>query len=136
MPQSTAPAPSGVVHQVYAAFGAGDVPRLLSWCADDVVFEVAAPREHPYGGAFHGHHGVSRFLAAIAGTVDILEFAPGQTLSGDGHVVVVGTERGRVKRTGREYATPWVHLWEVKDGKVTRFREWLDTATFLAAARE
>jgi ketosteroid isomerase-like protein len=111
------------------------VPRLLACCAEDVVFEVAAPREHPYGGAFHGHHGVSRFLAAIVGTVDLLEFAPGDTFHGAGHVVVVGRERGRVKRTGREYATPWVHVWEVRDGKVARFREFLDTATFLAAAR-
>jgi ketosteroid isomerase-like protein len=47
----------------------------------------------------------------------------------DGSVVVAfGTYTGTYKATGKSLSAPFVHRWEVIDGRVTRFRQYTDTA--------
>src|SRR5580704_12821667 len=47
----------------------------------------------------------------------------------DGSVVVsFGTYTGTYKATGKSLCAPFVHRWEVIDGRVTRFRQYTDTA--------
>ena len=38
-----------------------------------------------------------------------------------------------VKGTGKRYQTDFVHVWTITDGRVTAFREFLDTAAVAAA---
>jgi ketosteroid isomerase-like protein len=38
---------------------------------------------------------------------------------------------GSGKATGKELDLPVVHVWEVRDGKIVRFRQFADTAKFL-----
>jgi ketosteroid isomerase-like protein len=47
-------------------------------------------------------------------------------------VVAIGVDRVRSKATGRAYDGWWVHVLELRGGKVRRVREYIDTA----AARE
>ncbi len=42
-------------------------------------------------------------------------------------MAVVGYTRCRVRATGKEYETEFVHLVTLKDGKIQRFREFFDT---------
>jgi ketosteroid isomerase-like protein len=50
-------------------------------------------------------------------------------------VVSLGDYAWRVKVTGREYESDFVHVYSVRDGKVTRFQEFMDTAVVGAAYR-
>jgi ketosteroid isomerase-like protein len=43
-------------------------------------------------------------------------------------VVALGDYAWRVKSTGREYESDFVHVFSVRDGKVARFQEFMDTA--------
>ena len=43
-------------------------------------------------------------------------------------VVAFGTCAGTYKATGKSMTAPFVHRWEAMDGKVTRFRQYTDTA--------
>ena len=40
-----------------------------------------------------------------------------------------------VRRTGRRAGSDWLHVFWLKNGKVTRFREFTDTARFAEAWR-
>jgi hypothetical protein len=40
-----------------------------------------------------------------------------------------------IKKTGRKVAADWIHVFTIKDGKVTAFREFTDTAQFAEAFR-
>jgi ketosteroid isomerase-like protein len=47
----------------------------------------------------------------------------------DGSIIVAfGTYTGTYKATGKSMGAPFVHRWEVIDGRVTRFRQYTDTA--------
>lgn len=39
--------------------------------------------------------------------------------------------RGTGSATGRELDLQVVHVWDVRDGKLSRFRQFIDTAKFL-----
>ena len=59
---------------------------------------------------------------------DTVEFVPGEYIAQGDKVVVLGHFLMRIKSTGREFSSDWVHVWTVKNGKVTRFYEYVDTA--------
>ena len=51
-------------------------------------------------------------------------------------VVVLGHYVWHVKATGKEWESDFVHALSVRDGKMTRFQEYTDTAAFGDAFRE
>jgi ketosteroid isomerase-like protein len=49
--------------------------------------------------------------------------------------VVLGSYAGGARPTDREWSTKFVHVCDVAYGRITRFRVFFDTATFLVAQR-
>jgi hypothetical protein len=123
------------VDAIYAAFGAGDLPRVLSCFAPDAVLTLHGPPEHPYAGSWRGLAEAERFFAKIAETVEVLDFRVDERLPAGETVVVVGHEKGRVRRTGKTYETKWVHVFRLRGEKVVRFDEFYDSAAVVAAHR-
>ena len=60
--------------------------------------------------------------------IDIAFFEPAEFIAQGDKVVVLGSSKATVKSTSRSYETDWVHVFTVKDGKVTNFAEFFDTA--------
>ena len=73
------------------------------------------------------------FFAKVAELDHLHEFEPREFIAAGDHVTVLGWERTTPKPTGKEFTTEWVHVWTVTDGKIRRFKGFLDTATALAA---
>jgi hypothetical protein len=48
---------------------------------------------------------------------------------------VLGYQRGKAKRTGRPYEIDFVHLWSLRDGRLTKFQVFNDTAAVVEALR-
>jgi ketosteroid isomerase-like protein len=48
-------------------------------------------------------------------------------------VVSFGVYADKYKRTGRSIAAPFAHLWTVRDGKITSFLMYTDTAKIIEA---
>jgi ketosteroid isomerase-like protein len=122
-----------VTQGIYSAFGNGDIPSMLTLLADDIEWEHPGPSEIPWAGSFHGHDGVVSFFTAITENADFLGFEP-QTFVADGdRVLVLGSERLKNKANNREWETGWCHDYTLKDGKVTKFREFTNTAAVASA---
>jgi len=121
------------VQEIYAAFGRGDIPALLGAVADDVEWSIAGPPEVPHAGKRRGREEVARFFPVLAETEEFLQFEPREYIAQGDQVVVLGFLRSRVRATGRTYDNEWAMVWTVKDGKVTRFRTYEDTAAERAA---
>ena len=49
-------------------------------------------------------------------------------IAGDDSVVVLGHERCVVRATGRVVEAKWVQIFDFRDGRVCRHREYTDTA--------
>ena len=50
-------------------------------------------------------------------------------------MTALGRYRWTVRATGKPAGGEWCHVFNIKNGKVTRFREYTNTASFAAAAR-
>ena len=48
-------------------------------------------------------------------------------------VVVLGELRSRVRATGRLINSPWVHVFALREGKISEFRSFYDTAAAVSA---
>ena len=119
-----------VVRGVYQAFGRGDVPAVLGAMADDIEWHEAEGM--PYGGVYHGGEAVAQNVFGPI-TQDVVDFAVTAEefiASGDAVAAVV-RYTGTGKATGKQLNLPVVHVWDVRDGKLAQFRQFIDTAKFL-----
>ena len=118
------------IRSIYEAFGRGDVPAVLGAMAEDIEWHEAEGM--PYGGVHHGPNGV---VQGVFGPLlqDIPDFTvtPEEIIaSGDG-VAVVARYGGTGAASGERLDMPVVHVWDVHEGKIARFRQFADTVKFL-----
>ena len=124
------------VQSFYAAFGRGDLEFIIRACALDVTWElVGRPTDFPHFGVHQGAAGVTHFFQALLGAMAITEFTPKSFHASGDKVFVEGHERATVHATGREVDSDWLHIFTFKDGTLTGFREFNDTAQYVEAAR-
>jgi ketosteroid isomerase-like protein len=114
----------------YAAFNRQDIPAVLALFDPSIEWDV--PTSLPWGGVFHGPDGVGRFFGSLGNWLEELRVEPEAFLDAGDHIVVVGDHHGRVKG-GREYEARFAMVWEMRDGKPVRFREYTDTAPLVQA---
>ena len=119
-----------VVRGVYEAFGRGDVPAVLGAMADDIEWHEAEGM--PYGGVYHGGEAVAQNVFGPI-TQDIPDFAvkPEEFIASGNAVAAVVRYTGTGKATGKQLNLPVVHVWDVRNGKIAQFRQFIDTAKFL-----
>ena len=120
---------------LYAAFGRGDIQTLLSGLTPDVDWTLAGPAEIPLAGQRRGRDQVAAFFKGVGEMIEFQQFEPQEFIAQGDKVVVIGHERGRVKATGCAFDEDWVPVFTLREGKVTKFREYYDTAAVLAAFR-
>jgi cytochrome c553 len=126
---SAARDPKTVVETLYKAFDAGDLETVVGLIADDATWTYYGPDYVlPFAGTFHGPHGVSEFFRIVDET--LAEPRAGQReflVSGD-QVTVPGWEESTVKSTGARYRVDNVHLFTVRNGKITKFEEFINSS--------
>jgi ketosteroid isomerase-like protein len=116
---------------IYDAFDRGDVDGWVGLLAHDI--EWTLPETLPWGGTRHGHEGVRVFHELLEEYVDGGWGTPEEFLEADDRIVVLGRFSGRARATGREFETPFAHVWAFSDGVPVRYRHYSDTATALDA---
>ena len=124
-----------VVQTLFECFGRGDVPGMLKQLDDDVDWHIKGPAEVPYFGPRRGHDGVLDFFGKLGTNVEFERFAPEHFIPDGERVVVIGSERGRVKATGKSFDNDWAMVFTLRDGKITHFRSHEDTAAVAEAFR-
>lgn len=127
--------PLAVVQEAYAAFGAGDVGRILGLVAVPCDWEFVGPAGLAYAGARRTHAQIGQFFADVAAADDIQTFEPREFIAAGDHVTVLGFQRAVAKPRGRAFESEWVHVFTVTDGKVVRWRGFYDTAASMDARR-
>ena len=125
--------PLATVQSLYAAFGGGDVPAFLALLADDIEWSFHGAPGVPYSGTVRGHEAVAGWLGKVVQAEDIQAFEPREFFAGPDHVTVLGWERTVSRASGRTFETEWVHVFSVRDGRVSRFWGMYDTAEAGAA---
>lgn len=117
-----------VVQQAYEAFGRGDVPAILSLVADEVDWEFVASANLAYAGWRRNREEVAEFFADIRRADDIHAFEPREFIEAGEHVTVLGWGKSTALDTGKQFESEWVHVFTVKNGKISRWRGFFNTA--------
>lgn len=118
-----------LVESVYRAFARGDVAAGLASFAEDIEWLEAAGM--PYAGVYHGPDAVARnVLGPIRSDVDGFALVREEFIASGATVVVVVRYTGTGKATDKALDVPAVHVWDIRDGKLARFRQFIDTVEF------
>jgi ketosteroid isomerase-like protein len=117
-----------VVQQGYAAFGRKDIPALLELVADEVDWKEAVPASLPYSGPRRNPTEVGEFFTAIGQVEDITVFEPQEFIEAGENLTVLGYLEAFALDTKQKFQSEWVHVFTVRDGKITRWRGFYDTA--------
>jgi len=119
-----------VVSEVYEAFGRGDVAVVLARFHANAEWRLA--ESHPYapsGEAWIGHQEITRkFFMRAGGEWERFAISPQQWHDGGDTVVVECRYTGVYKTTGKRLDAQVCHVWQVRDGKIQRFQQYIDTA--------
>src|SRR5215212_7755906 len=102
------------IHQVYAAFGQGDIEGVLGMLANDVRGITPGPPDViPYAGLRTGHEQVAGYFKSFGEAVETTKFEPQRFFAQDDMVVVLGQYTLRVVKTGNVIDNDWVHTFEL-----------------------
>ncbi len=119
----------GFVKDIYAAFGRGDVPAVLGAFADDIEWFEAEGM--PYGGLYHGGEAVAQnVFGPISEDVEGFAITTEELIGSGATVAAVVRYTGTGKATGKALDVPVVHVWDIRDGKLARFRQFIDTVKY------
>ncbi|MGH9176085.1 MAG: nuclear transport factor 2 family protein [Vicinamibacterales bacterium] len=124
-----------IVRRGYDAFGRGDIEGLVSLLDSDIEWVSPGPSDLPTAGRRHGHQQVTQFFASVNELYDFQSFEPQTFIAEDDMVVVLGQDTVVAKSTGNTFSEAWAHVFTVKDGKIVRFQEYIDTAAAVAQLR-
>jgi ketosteroid isomerase-like protein len=117
------------VQGIYAAFGRRDVPAILEFLAEDVVWEYGLnSTDVPWLQPRRGRAEVVKFFEAL-GAIDFARLEASAFFEAGSTVVVLLQLEATVKATGRQVVEEdEVHIWHFDAaGRVSRFRHRVDT---------
>jgi uncharacterized protein len=120
------------VRGVYDLFARRDFASMpfdpqIKWVEPDV-------EGSPVSGTHHGRESVIKeVFAPCLDRLDNFRLQCDKYLNAGDQVVVTGYFLGRGKDTGNELNAPFAHIWTLRNGKVTSFQNYTDTANWLQA---
>jgi ketosteroid isomerase-like protein len=123
-----------VVKSFLAAIGRRDQQGLLALSAEDIEWIIPG-EDWPLAGTHRGHAGLADVLQKANETVETSFPEPPEFIAQGDRVLVVGFATGRVKATNRTFKDDWVFDVTVRDGKVTKIREYIDTQALARASK-
>jgi ketosteroid isomerase-like protein len=129
----TAQENKAIARQIYALFIAGNLPAMMDTYADDIVWIFPEVKGIPYGGTYQGKEGVQEFFTKLRNAVETLSMTPQKFVAEEDQVAAAGTMTRKGKATGMTYTTAWMHMLTFKDGKLTRFEMYDNTAVIAQA---
>jgi len=124
-----------LVKSLYEAFGRGDIPAVVAAFDEQIEWREAEGNPYrPDGSPWIGAQAIVTNLFMRLGvewdgfTVTPATFTP--TSEG---VLVEGRYTGTYKATGQSIDTQYAHVFKVRDGKLTSFQQYVDTAQLQSA---
>ncbi|WP_412063354.1 nuclear transport factor 2 family protein [Rubrivirga sp. IMCC45206] len=120
-----------LIESLYAAFGRGDVPGVFATMQPDVVWNEAPGTPYADGNPYVGPQAIGEgVFGRIMADYDGFQATPAQLVVDGDTVVSLGAYTGTRKGTGVALDAPFAHHWTIRDGKISAFQQYTDTAQF------
>ena len=123
-----------VVQEAYAAFSRGDVQAILDRLDDSVAWTAVygAGSNVPMAGERRGKAAVGEFFKLVATHVNFARFEPKEFVATGDKVVTLGHYTAKTS-ANKEFDSDFAMVFTMRNGKVTKFQEFLNTAALNAA---
>ena len=121
------------VKDFFAAMGRGDKQGLLALSAEDIEWIIPG-EDWPLAGTHRGHAELAAVLQKASEEVETKYPTPPEFVAQGDRVLVVGVATGKIKATNRAFKDDWVFDITVRNGKVTKIREYIDTQALARAS--
>lgn len=124
-----------VVRDLYDAFGEGDVAAILGAMDPEIEWREAEGNPYqPPGTAWVGPDAIMQNLFIRLGTEwDGFLASPKEIHDAGDTVVVEGRYTGTYKATSKPIDAQFCHVLKIRNGKVTSFQQFVDTAQMQGA---
>ena len=123
-----------IVKDFFAAMGSYNARDLLALAAEDIEWII--PGEGwPLAGTHRGHAELAAVLRKASEEVEMKYQKPPEFVAQGDRVMVVGVATGKIKATNRPFKDAWVFDITVRDGKVARIQEYIDTQALARASQ-
>jgi ketosteroid isomerase-like protein len=116
-----------LVLKLYKTFSKGEMDKILEMLSEDVEWGEPENPYNPAGGTRKGHEGFLEWVRIGKEAEEIIVLEPQKFLADDNSVAVVGYTKCLAKPTGKTYETDFVHLFNIKENKISKFQEFFDT---------
>jgi len=129
---------AALAQTIYQLWGNNQFDEVLALTAEDVEVVLV-----PFGQTFRGHDGFRAFMQSFKTAFPDIEVTEviNQVATDEAvvtefkargtHTGLLMTPAGEVPPTGREVNLTVCEVWEIRDGKLTGFRNYQDAATLM-----
>ena len=119
-----------ILKSLYDAFGRGDIPTVLGAMSPGINWHEAESNPYmPSGKAWVGPDAVlNNLFMKLGAEWDGFAVHPKSFHDAGNSVIVEARYTGKYKATGKSMDTQVCHVWDIRDGKATRFQQYVDTA--------
>ena len=124
--------PADIVRDFYHKLGAGDAPGALDLMAPDIEWITMWHYKIEGRGPAAVAEGLFKPLMAEWASFSLV---PTEFITEGASVVSLGLFKGVHGATGKTSEARYAHVWTVKDGRITRFRQYIDTLAVAEARR-
>lgn len=126
-----------VIDNLYKAFAAGEIPKVLEAMDAEIVWNEAEGNAYADGNPYIGPDAVlNGVFARVGGEWDnfTLNNIQLHEMSND-KVLATLRYTGKYKKTGKSIDAQVAHLWTLDEGKITAFQQYVDTKKLYDATK-
>jgi uncharacterized protein len=122
-----------LVKDFFAAIGSYNEHDLLALVSEDIEWIIPGDG-WPLAGTHRGHAELAAVLKKASEEVETTYPEPPEFVAQGDRVLVVGVATGKIKATNKPFKDNWVFDITVRNGKVTKIREYIDTQALARAS--
>lgn len=123
--------PKETVQSVYDAFTRGDIQHIVGLVEPDAVWRQS--KLLPWGGDYRGPAGASEFFEKLNQAAQTTGFNASETVEVGSDVFSFGSYACTMRATGKPASMDWMFRWRVRNGRITLFDSYVDSAAITAA---
>jgi ketosteroid isomerase-like protein len=116
--------PLEIVKELYAKLTAGDVGGALALMSEDIEWITMMDYKVDGRGPQKVLEGM---LVPAMQEWEPYSLTPHEFICDGGKIVSVGRFKGTNRMTGKHLEIDYSHIWDVRDGKIVRHRQFIDT---------
>jgi ketosteroid isomerase-like protein len=122
-----------IVKDFFAAIGSHNEHDLLALVSEDIEWII--PGEGwPLAGTYRGHAELAAVLKKASNEVETKYPKPPEFVAQGERVLVIGVATGKIYATSKPFRDEWVFDITVRDGKIARIKEYIDTQALARAS--